>query len=121
MANCTVAEGLSGKSSSVFPLNDQQAHCSGEEGHTWAQTREHASAPRLQAPYFEEQFQCASQCAPVGIAWENLTTALVRLQAASLNELPKGPPGRQREWTMIHIISSVDQCRPVHHTPAGST
>lgn len=121
MASCAVAEGLAGNSSSVFPLKNQQAHCSGDESHTEGQTREQASAPRLQAPHFEEQFRCASQCAPVGVAWENLTTALVRLQAASMDELPEGPPRRPQKRTTIHIISSVDQYRPVHRTPAGST
>ena len=79
---------------------------------------ERAAAP---GPHFEEQFHCASQCAPVGVAWENLTTALVRLQAASMDELPEGPPRRPQKRTTIHIISSVDQHRPVRHTPAGST
>jgi hypothetical protein len=55
------------------------------------------------------------------VAWDNLAAALVGGQAASLNELPEGPPRRPQEQTMIHAISSVDQYRPVPHTPAGNT
>jgi hypothetical protein len=98
------------------PRRGEDCHEGGESASRGA--GQGAAAP---GPHFEERFHCASQCAPAGVAWENLTTALVRLQAGSMDELPGGPPKRPQNRTTIHLISSVDQHSPVRRTPAGST